>query len=82
MSDHMPVIKRTESRFRNLFTKEQILVSITAILYSAFILYTSMFGFFPNLIQRSAFVGFALVLAYLTNPHFLKRSAGKSIGWF
>jgi TRAP transporter 4TM/12TM fusion protein len=82
LSDHMPVIKRTESRFRNLFTKEQILVSITAILYSAFILYTSMFGFFPNLIQRSAFVGFALVLAYLTNPHFLKRSAGKSIGWF
>jgi len=82
LSDHMPVVQKTETRFRDLFKKEQILVSITAILYSVFILYTSMFGFFPNLIQRSTFVGFSLVLAYLTNPNFSKRDAGKPIGWF
>jgi len=78
----MPVTQKTEIRFRRLFTKEQLLISMTAIIYSAFILYTSMFGFFPNLIQRSAFVGFSLVLAYLTNPHFLKKNSGKPIGWF
>ncbi len=69
-----------EVHFRDLFKKDRILVSLIAFLFSIFILYTAMFGFFPNLIQRSVYVGFGLILAYLMNPHFREDRTRKT-GW-
>lgn len=82
LPDLMSAEEKTNNSFKNLFKRENMLISLTGIAYSLFILYTSMFGFFPNLIQRSIFVGFALVLAYLTSPHFLKKNTNKPIDWF
>ena len=58
------------------------LLSGIALLYSCFILYTSLFGFFTNIVQRSIYVGFALLLAYLMYPNMLKRNKGKKAGPF
>lgn len=59
--------------------KNQLLSAI-ALLYSSFILYTSLFGFFTNIVQRSIYVGFALVLAYMIHPDMLKKSKDCKIG--
>ena len=61
-----------------VFSKDQRLISTIALLMTLFILYTAAFGFFPSLIQRPVFVGFALVLAYLMHPHVSKKN--RSIG--
>jgi len=42
--------------------------SVMAILFTMFQLYTGIFGTFPDLIQRSIHVGFAMVLAFFLYP--------------
>lgn len=76
------MINKTErvmdESFVKVFSKDQRLISTIALLMTLFILYTAAFGFFPSLIQRPVFVGFALVLAYLMHPHVSKKN--RSIG--
>lgn len=67
-----------DESFVKVFSKDQRLISTIALLMTLFILYTAAFGFFPSLIQRPVFVGFALVLAYLMHPHVSKKN--RSIG--
>ena len=43
-------------------------ISAFAVGLSLFMLYTAGFGLFPNLIQRGIFLGFVLVLCFLTYP--------------
>ena len=54
-------------------------LSLIALFYSLFIIYTSLFGFFVNIVQRSVYVGFALVLAFLMYPHALKKNKAKGM---
>ncbi|MDR2528617.1 MAG: TRAP transporter fused permease subunit [Synergistaceae bacterium] len=55
------------------------ILSLVALLYSLFIIYTSLFGFFTNIVQRSMYVGFALVLAFFMYPNALKKNKDKGM---
>jgi len=46
------------------------LTTFVALLFSLFIILTALRGPFPNLIQRSIFIGFGLVLSFLVHPTF------------
>src|SRR5574342_404727 len=41
------------------------IASVIAVIFTMFQLYTGVFGAFPDLIQRSIHIGFAMVLAFL-----------------
>ncbi len=62
------------NRQEKLPEKTRILVVIVAILWTVFQVYTGLFGLLPAMIQRSATLGFALILAFIT---FKSRKKGK-----
>lgn len=57
-----------ESSYRKLSGVQMRIVSVIAILFSLFQLYTAIMGVFPAQIQRSVHLTFAFVLAYLLYP--------------
>ncbi|MBN1833813.1 MAG: TRAP transporter permease, partial [Deltaproteobacteria bacterium] len=56
---------RDEATARSLKGPVAVIASVIAVLFALFQLYTGVFGSFPDLIQRSIHVGFAMVLAFL-----------------
>lgn len=57
-----------ESAYRRLSGSQDKIVSIIAVLFTLFQLYTSIFGVLPAQIQRTVHLCFILVLAYLMYP--------------
>ncbi|MFC4766488.1 TRAP transporter permease [Effusibacillus consociatus] len=57
-----------EFRFRRVAGKWAVIVSVIAIIWSVFQLYTSGFGVFDSIIQRSIHLMFVLVMAFLLYP--------------
>lgn len=70
-----------ESSFRKLSGIQLRIVSLIAILFSFFQLYTGAFGVLPSQLQRSIHLTFVLVLGYLLYPSFKKMSK-KKFHWF
>jgi TRAP transporter 4TM/12TM fusion protein len=70
-----------ESAFRRLAGKAALLVSIIAIGFTLFQLYTASVGLLPARLQRAVHLGFVLVLAYLLYPIRHNRG-GKTIPWY
>lgn len=64
---------------RNLSGFSKRFVSVGAVLFSLFQLYTAMFGALPPQLQRSIHLSFALVLIYLLYP-FTKSGRRKPLG--
>lgn len=70
-----------ESSFRRLSGLQLKIVSIIAIIFSFFQLYTGAFGVLPSQLQRSIHLTFVLVLGYLLYPS-LKRMPRDRFHWF
>lgn len=66
-----------ESSYRRLSGKQMKIVSIIAILFSCFQLYTAMFGMLPAQLQRSAHLAFVFALVYLLYPASKKANRAK-----
>src|SRR5699024_10766310 len=65
-------------RLRNLKGVVSIVISILAITMSLFHLYTALFGVFESILQRSAHLGFALILVYaIYKPY--KKAKGEKV---
>src|SRR5699024_9366419 len=65
-------------RLRNLKGVVSIVISILAIYMSLFHLYTALFGVFESILQRSAHLGFALILVYaIYKPY--KKAKGEKV---
>lgn len=69
-----------ESSYRRLSGKQMKIVSIIAILFSCFQLYTAIFGILPAQLQRSIHLAFVFVLVYLLYPARGKSRRDK-YGW-
>jgi TRAP transporter 4TM/12TM fusion protein len=54
-----------EAVARSLKGRVAMVASVIAVMFTLFQLYTGVFGAFPDLIQRSVHIGFAMVLAFL-----------------
>lgn len=70
-----------EFAYRRLTNNWKYIVTIIAISWSAFQLYTAAFGVFPSTIQRAPHVGFALVLSFLLYP-FRRNDRSNKISLF
>lgn len=70
-----------ESSFRRLSGFQLKMVSIIAIIFSFFQLYTGAFGVLPSQLQRSIHLTFVLVLGYLLYPS-LKSMPRDRFHWF
>lgn len=57
-----------EDSGRSLTGIQAGIASVSAVLFAAFVLYTSEFGPWPTLINRAIFLGFAFILVYLRYP--------------
>ncbi|WP_156289439.1 TRAP transporter permease [Oceanobacillus salinisoli] len=62
---------------RNIEGKAKLILSSVAILMSIFHIYTSIFGVFDSIVQRSAHLTFALVLTFLIYPISNKNKQNK-----
>lgn len=69
-----------ESAYRRLSGKQMKIVSIIAILFSVFQLYTAIFGILPAQLQRSIHLAFVFTLAYLMYPA-SSKSNNRKFGW-
>ncbi|MCF6094852.1 TRAP transporter permease [Microaerobacter geothermalis] len=69
------------SKSRDLKGIFAIITSIIAISMSIFQLYTAMFGIFESILQRSAHLGFALLLTFAAIKPF-KKYKKLNIGWY
>lgn len=69
-----------ESAYRRLSGTQLKIVSVVAILFSCFQLYTSIAGILPAQLQRSIHLAFVFVLVYLMYPASKKMSKDK-FGW-
>lgn len=69
-----------ESAYRRLSGKQMKIVSILAILFSGFQVYTALFGILPAQLQRSIHLAFVFVLVYLLYPASSKSNKNK-FGW-
>lgn len=69
-----------ESAYRRLTGNQMKIVSVIAILFACFQLYTAIFGILPAQLQRSAHLAFILVLVYLLYPARDKSNKVK-FGW-
>lgn len=69
-----------ESAYRRLSGNQMKIVSILAILFSGFQLYTALFGILPAQLQRSIHLSFVFVLVYLLYPARNKSQKNK-FGW-
>lgn len=63
-------------------TWEQKMATLVALALSVFQVYTSLFGAFDSLLQRSVHLGLGLLLLFLTKPGLFKRKRPESPGWF
>ena len=70
-----------ESGYRRLTGYFHIAVSVIAIIFSLFQLWTASFGLLPAQIQRSSHLSFVLLLVFLLYP-FFKSSKQNSIPWY
>lgn len=69
------------NKYRELKGLSTIIVSIVAVSMSFFHIYTAIFGVFESILQRSAHLGFALILTFaLYRP--LKRLNQSKIAWY
>lgn len=62
---------------RKIEGKVKFILSSVAILMSIFHIYTSIFGIFDSIVQRSAHLGFALVITFLIYPTSNKNKQDK-----
>jgi TRAP transporter 4TM/12TM fusion protein len=69
-----------ESAYRRLSGTQLKIVSVVAILFSCFQLYTSIAGILPAQLQRSIHLAFVFVLVYLMYPASKKMNKDK-FGW-
>lgn len=69
-----------ESAYRRLSGKQMKIVSVIAILFSCFQLYTAIFGILPAQLQRSIHLAFVFILVYLLYPAGSKARKDK-FGW-
>lgn len=69
-----------ESSYRRLSGNQMKIVSIIAILFSCFQLYTALFGILPAQLQRSIHLAFVFILVYLLYPARGKSRRDK-YGW-
>ncbi len=70
----------THSKTRELTGYSELITSVFAIGMSTFHLYTAFFGIFQSVAQRSAHLGFALVLTFLViKPN---KKSGNQISWY
>ncbi len=70
----------THSKTRELTGYSELITSVFAIGMSVFHLYTAFFGIFQSVAQRSAHLGFALVLTFLViKPN---KKSGNHISWY
>ncbi|MEW9501510.1 TRAP transporter permease [Jeotgalibacillus marinus] len=70
------------NRLRPLMGAVGTFISIIAILMSLFHLYTALFGVFESILQRSAHLGFALILVFAIYKPTKKASESKLIPWY
>src|SRR5699024_7585929 len=68
-------------RLRNLKGVVSLVISILAISMSLFHLYTALFGVFESILQRSAHLGFALILVYAIYKPF-KKAKGEKVPFY
>lgn len=69
-----------ESAYRRLSGVQNKIVSVIAVLFACFQLYTAMFGILPAQIQRSIHLAFIFALVYLLYPASSKADR-KKFGW-
>ena len=62
--EKVEVKDREQAVARNLKGQMAVIASAIAVMFTLFQLYTGVFGAFPDLIQRSIHIGFAMVLAF------------------
>src|SRR5690625_3259215 len=70
------------ARLRNLKGVVSIIVSLIAIGMSLFHLYTALFGVFESILQRSAHLGFALILVYAIYKPMRKAKKAETVPWY
>lgn len=70
-----------ESSYRRLSGVQAKIISVIAILFAFFQLYTGAFGVLPSQLQRSIHLTFVLVLGYLLYPSFKKMPRDR-FHWF
>lgn len=71
-----------QAKLRLLGGKAGLIISILAIAMSLFHLYTGLFGVFESILQRSAHLGFALMLVFAIYKPASKAAKSKSIPWY
>src|SRR5690625_1572310 len=69
-------------RLRSLKGAVSTVISIIAIGMSVFHLYTAMFGVFESIMQRSAHLGFALILVFAIYKPARKAAKSNTIPWY
>ncbi|MFA1821491.1 TRAP transporter permease [Virgibacillus oceani] len=69
-------------RLRTLKGAVSIIISIAAIAMSIFHLYTALFGVFESILQRSAHLGFALILVFAIYKPARKAAKSDSVPWY
>lgn len=70
------------AKVRNLKGSFSTAISIVAIGMSIFHLYTALFGVFESILQRSAHIGFALILVFAIYKPSKKASSGERVPWY
>ncbi|MET3696748.1 TRAP transporter 4TM/12TM fusion protein [Bacillus oleivorans] len=70
------------SKLRLLKGAAAKIISIVAVLMSLFHLYTAFFGVFESILQRSAHLGFALILSFAIYKPSKKVVKNESIPWY
>ncbi len=69
-----------ESSYRRIPGVFSVLISVIAIAFSLFQLYTAAFGVLPAQMQRAVHLGFGVVLTYLLYP--ATRKGSKKLAWY
>ncbi|GGH67893.1 C4-dicarboxylate ABC transporter [Compostibacillus humi] len=70
------------NRLRVLKGAVGLIISVIAIFMSFFHLYTAMFGVFESILQRSAHLGFALILVFAIYKPASRAAKSDSIPWY
>lgn len=88
---HNPVIEESDqydddgnirTKIRSLKGITGMIISIAAIAMSIFHLYTALFGVFESIMQRSAHLGFALILVFAIYKPVSKAVKSDGIPWY
>ena len=70
------------SKLRQLKGAAAKIISIVAVLMSLFHVYTAFFGVFESILQRSAHLGFALILSFAIYKPSKKAVKNESLPWY